>query len=48
MNESIRRSDALPPQEIISALYADVLQFAGGTQQMDDLTALIVKREQAV
>lgn len=44
LSETIRQAAKLPPGEIISALHAAVLQFAGGTEQADDLTAVIVKR----
>jgi serine phosphatase RsbU (regulator of sigma subunit) len=34
-------------REIIASLYSAVLQFANGTEQQDDLTAVIVKRDTA-
>jgi hypothetical protein len=34
----------LDPASFIQALYEDVLAFAGGTVQMDDLTAIVLKR----
>jgi serine phosphatase RsbU (regulator of sigma subunit) len=33
-----------PAAEVISALYQDVIRFAGGTAQNDDLTAIVIKR----
>jgi serine phosphatase RsbU (regulator of sigma subunit) len=45
MQNSIRGSRHLPPAEIISKLYNDVLGFSGGTKQQDDLTAVIIKRK---
>ena len=41
---SLRAARNKPAGEIISSLYEDVLRFAGGTRQMDDLTAIVVKR----
>ena len=37
----------LPPEEILSELYAAVLKFAGGTPQLDDLTAVVIKKTAA-
>jgi serine phosphatase RsbU (regulator of sigma subunit) len=37
----------LPPDEFIRGLYAELLAFAGGTPQADDLTALVIKRSAA-
>jgi serine phosphatase RsbU (regulator of sigma subunit) len=34
----------LPASQIISSLHEAVLRFAGGTRQLDDLTAVVVKR----
>ena len=45
LDDAIRQARDLPAREIISSLHSAVLQFAGGTEQMDDLTAVIVKRE---
>jgi len=42
--EVIKTSAGLPPADIISALYAEVLRYAGPVEQSDDLTAIIVKR----
>jgi serine phosphatase RsbU (regulator of sigma subunit) len=44
MEEKIRTSKEKPPSEIISDLYRAVLEFSGGTEQKDDLTAIIIKR----
>ena len=44
MEEKIRASKEKPPSEIISNLYRAVLDFSGGTEQKDDLTAIIIKR----
>ena len=41
---SLRAAHSKPAAEIISTLYQDVLRFAGGTKQMDDLTAIVLKR----
>jgi serine phosphatase RsbU (regulator of sigma subunit) len=44
MTKSIRESRHLPPEEIIKTLYAAVKEFAKGTRQVDDLTAVVIKR----
>jgi len=44
MEERIRASKEKPPNEIISNLYRAVVEFSGGTEQQDDLTAIIIKR----
>jgi serine phosphatase RsbU (regulator of sigma subunit) len=44
LESCVRASRDKPPAEIISMLYADVLRFAGGTSQKDDLTAIVIKR----
>ena len=44
LQEAIRAARHLPASQIISSLYEAVLRFAGGTRQMDDLTAVVVKR----
>jgi serine phosphatase RsbU (regulator of sigma subunit) len=43
LKEAIRASKDLPPAQIIRKLYDAVIQFSNGTEQQDDLTALIVK-----
>jgi len=42
--QTIRAAREKSSAEIISILHQDVLQFAGGTKQMDDLTAIVLKR----
>jgi len=44
LENNIRANRDKPSAEIISSLYADVLRFAGGTSQKDDLTAIVIKR----
>jgi len=44
MEKSVRAAAAKPAAEIITALYQDVLRFSAGTKQMDDLTAIVIKR----
>ena len=44
MQEKIRESREKLPSEIISNLYRAVVEFSGGTEQKDDLTAIIIKR----
>lgn len=44
LEASLRAARGKPASEIISSLYQDVLGFAGGTRQMDDLTAIVLKR----
>ncbi len=44
LEASLRASCNKPASEIISDLYQNVLKFAGGTKQMDDLTAIVLKR----
>jgi serine phosphatase RsbU (regulator of sigma subunit) len=45
MEEVIRAHCHRPAEELISTLYGAVLKFAAGTQQLDDLTAVVVKRK---
>jgi len=40
----IRSNFDLPPEEIIAELYRAVLSFADGTPQLDDLTAVVIKK----
>lgn len=42
--DTLRSCADQPPDKIIAQLYAHVLEFAAGTPQLDDLTALLVKR----
>ena len=44
LEQSVRTNRDKPATEIISSLYQDVLNFAGGTSQKDDLTAIVIKR----
>jgi len=44
MEEVIRASRDLGPQEIIAKLYDAVARFSNGNKQQDDLTAVIIKR----
>ena len=44
LHDAIRAARHLPASQIISNLHEDVLRFAGGTRQLDDLTAVVVKR----
>jgi serine phosphatase RsbU (regulator of sigma subunit) len=44
LENCVRASRDKPPAEIISILYEDVLRFAGGTSQKDDLTAIVIRR----
>jgi hypothetical protein len=47
LTEAIRKAKNLPAADIIASLHSVVLQFATGTEQQDDLTAVIVKRQTA-
>ncbi len=44
LQEAIRAAHDLPASQIISSLHEAVVRFAGGTTQLDDLTAVVVKR----
>jgi serine phosphatase RsbU (regulator of sigma subunit) len=44
LEQVIRGSCHLAPDEIIAELYSTVTHFAAGTRQMDDLTAVVIKR----
>jgi serine phosphatase RsbU (regulator of sigma subunit) len=44
LGQTIRAAREKSATEIISSLHQEVLRFAGGTKQMDDLTAIILKR----
>jgi serine phosphatase RsbU (regulator of sigma subunit) len=44
MEQAVRAAAGKPAAEIIASLYQDVLAFSGGTKQMDDLTAIVIKR----
>jgi serine phosphatase RsbU (regulator of sigma subunit) len=41
---AVREARHLPPEEIIVELYNAVKAFVNGTKQMDDLTAVVIKR----
>ena len=41
----IRDSRDCTPEEVISRLRSSVMRFCRGTKQMDDLTAVILKRQ---
>ena len=40
----VRERHDLAPQALIDALHASVLEHAGGTEQADDLTAVVIRR----
>ena len=44
MANILRAKSHLAPEEIIAELYAQVLEFSGGTPQQDDLTAVVIKK----
>lgn len=44
LEQTIRTACHLAPEEIIAELYDAVKHFAAGTKQMDDLTAVVIKR----
>ena len=44
LQEAIRAARNLPASRIISGLHEAVVRFADGTRQLDDLTAVVVKR----
>jgi serine phosphatase RsbU (regulator of sigma subunit) len=44
MTQTVREARQLSPDEIIGRLYDAVKTFANGTKQMDDLTAVVIKR----
>ncbi len=41
---TVREASRLPAAELIARLHSEVTAFAGGTDQLDDLTAVVVKR----
>lgn len=47
LEDVVRAVKYKAPREIIQALYAAALDFSAGTQQQDDLTALVLKRTDA-
>jgi len=44
LQEAIRAARTLPASQVISSIHEAVLRFADGTRQLDDLTAVVVKR----
>ena len=44
LGQTVRAAREKSAAEIIASLYQEVLCFAGGTKQMDDLTAIVLKR----
>jgi serine phosphatase RsbU (regulator of sigma subunit) len=44
LQDSVRAARDKPAAEIISCLYQDVLRYADGAPQKDDLTAIVIKR----
>ena len=44
LGQTIRAAREKSASEIIANLHQEVLRFAGGTKQMDDLTAIVLKR----
>jgi serine phosphatase RsbU (regulator of sigma subunit) len=44
LTDAVRQARDRPPEEIIAELYTAVRAFANGTKQMDDLTAVVIKR----
>lgn len=44
LKEAVRLRHAASPTDLIAELHRDVLSFVGGTEQIDDLTAVVVKR----
>jgi serine phosphatase RsbU (regulator of sigma subunit) len=47
LTDAIRTSRHLPPEQIIAEMYSAVKTFSNGTRQIDDLTAVVIKRVQA-
>jgi serine phosphatase RsbU (regulator of sigma subunit) len=44
LEDAVRRSRSMPPDQIIDGLYDAVLAFSNGTKQQDDLTAVLIRR----
>ena len=44
LEQAVRRSADLPPEQIIAGMVNEVAAFAGGTAQQDDLTAVVIKK----
>ena len=45
LEEIIRASSQLSSDEIIRSIYTSAKEFSGGTEQDDDLTAVVLKRK---
>lgn len=45
LSEVLRRSQHLPPEQIITRITDAVFHFAAGTPQADDMTLVVIKRE---
>jgi serine phosphatase RsbU (regulator of sigma subunit) len=48
LKAAIQASRDRPAAEVIAHLYTSVKEFAGGTQQQDDLTAVVLKRKSSL
>jgi serine phosphatase RsbU (regulator of sigma subunit) len=44
LTDTIRATRHLPPEQIIAEIYSAVKKFSNGTRQLDDLTAVVIKR----
>jgi len=44
LGQTVRAAHEKSAAEIIANLHQEVLRFASGTKQMDDLTAIVLKR----
>ncbi len=44
MEDFVKENHALPAHEFITRLYETVLEHASGTEQVDDLTAVVIKK----
>jgi serine phosphatase RsbU (regulator of sigma subunit) len=44
LEDAVRSSRSLLPDQIIKGLYDAILAFSNGTKQQDDLTAVLIKR----
>jgi serine phosphatase RsbU (regulator of sigma subunit) len=48
LKKAMRSNNHLSPADLIAKLHSEVLAFVKGTEQKDDLTAVIVKRKRSV
>jgi serine phosphatase RsbU (regulator of sigma subunit) len=48
LRQTIRDARDCPAEEVISRLYKAVKDFSRGTEQADDLTAVVLKRKNTV